>query len=248
MHVKQGDAYVQTRGLKKRDRRGEKAVIYTPPSPLCFDFSFSSAKIMCILIRTLKVVEDHEKEMKRRRKSGYFPFALLFPMQKDMCIFIHIYSFGIYVHTWGRKRRDRMGEKAGIYTLPQPPSFGSSLSPAKKMCIFMHTKTHRTGQRTCAYMADGKRGEEGAKRRMFFPHTKRGRRPCEKGKELRRYPLFALLFVFLCFAFLWLFCLSFRFKKNGKEEGEKRRTATTTAVLQDIRERWRKGNLKRGWR
>ena len=169
--------------------------------------------------------------MKRLRKSGYSPFILLFPLQKDMCIFIHISSYGVYVHTWGEKRRDRIGEKANNCTLPWSSFFGSSLSLAIKhvhtyshtkrgrrpLCILIRTrngsktpkkKTHQAGRRMCAYMADGKRGEEGAKRRMFFPHTKRGRRPCEKGKELRRYPLFALLFAFLCFAFLCSF-LSF---------------------------------------
>lgn len=35
----------------------------------------------------------------------------------------------------------------------------------------------------CAYMADGKRGEEGAKRQMFFPHTKRVEDPEKKEKN-----------------------------------------------------------------
>lgn len=146
------------------------------------------------------------------------------------------------MQTWGRKRRDRMGEKAGIYTPTLPLTFGFSLSSAiKNVHTYPHTKwvedpekegnytppvpsffgfslspakervhlyAHQKGRHMCAYMADEKKGAEGAKRRMFFPHTKRGRRPCEKEKELRRYPLFALLFVFLCFAFLCSF-LSF---------------------------------------
>ena len=256
-HISSGEACVHTWGLKGRGRSSGKTTF-------SFGSSFSLKK-ECVHLYTRSTPWEicaymgMEKEMKRLRKSGYSPFILLFPLQKDMCIFIHISSYGVYVHTWGEKRRDRIGEKANNCTLPWSSFFGSSLSlaikhvhtyshtkrgrrplcilirtrngsktPKKKgtthlrshfplallfplqykMCIFMHTKTHQAGRRMCAYMADGKRGEEGAKRRMFFPHTKRGRRPCEKGKELRRYPLFALLFAFLCFAFLCSF-LSF---------------------------------------
>ena len=62
-------------------------------------------------------------------------------MQKDMCIFMHVKQGDAYVHTWGMKMRDRMGEKAGIYTPTLPLAFGFSLSSAiKNVHTYSHTK------------------------------------------------------------------------------------------------------------
>ena len=165
-----------------------------------------------------------------------------------MCIFIHIYSCGIYVHTWGMKGRSRNGEKECIYTPERYLPFGFPF-PLKKEHVhtYPHTKWGRRPRNVCIHGGWKKRGRRGEKADVLPAHQE-GRRPCEKGKELRRYPLFALLFAFLCFAFLLLFCLSFGLKRRGRGRGKEDGLPTTTTALQGIRERWRKGNLKRGWR
>lgn len=133
--------------LKKRGRRGEKAVIYTPPSPLCFDFSFSSAKIMCILIRT--------------RKGG----------RRPLYIFIHISSGGTYVHTWGMKGRSRNGEKECIYTPERYLPFGFPF-PLKKEHVhtYPHTKWGRRPRNVCIHGGWKKRGRRGEKADVLHAH------------------------------------------------------------------------------
>ena len=56
-----------------------------------------------------------------------------------------------------------MGEKAGIYTPTLPLTFGLSLSSAiKNVHTYSHTKLVED-PRTCAYMADEKKGQKGRK-------------------------------------------------------------------------------------
>lgn len=56
------------------------------------------------------------------------------------------------MQTWGMKRRDRMGEKAGIYTLPQPSSFGSSLSLAiKNVHLYAHQNIPNVARNVCIH-------------------------------------------------------------------------------------------------
>ena len=62
-----------------------------------------------------------------------------------MCIFIHIYSFGIYVQTWGMKRRWRNGEKAGIYASWTLSVFWFSFSFEKRTCAYLFA--HEMGRR-----------------------------------------------------------------------------------------------------
>lgn len=115
----------------------------------------------------------------------------------------------------------------------------------KNVCIYTHIKRGDTCVHTWWMKKKGQKGRKGG----CSSRTLRGVEDPAKKKKNQDVILFLLCFLlFFALLFFALFCLSFGFKKNGKEEGEKRRTATTTAALQDIRERWRKGNLKRGWR
>ena len=84
MHVKQGDAYVHTWGMKRRNRNGEKAVLYGPPRPSSFGFSLSPAiknvhtyphtkrgrRPLCILIRTRKGGRRPRKGRKKKRRCA----------------------------------------------------------------------------------------------------------------------------------------------------------------------------------
>lgn len=182
---------------------------------------------MCILIRTRKGVEDPEK-------AGIFLLFFSFPCKK-ICASLYTSTHAEYMCIHGEWKKEAEMAKKSVSILLNVICLLDFLFPWKKnMCILIRTPNGAEDPGMCAYMANGKRGEEGAKRQMFFTHTKRGRRPWEKGKELRRYPLFALLFVFLCFAFLCSFCFSFGLKKR-KERGEKRWAATTTALQEQMR-------------
>lgn len=114
----------------------------------------------------------------------------------------------------------------------------------KNVCIYTHIKRGDTCVHTWRMEKEGKKGRKG----RCSSRTPRGSKTLRKRKRTKTLSSFCTAFCFSLLCFSLLFFVFLLDLKKGKKGGEKRRTATTTAALQDIRERWRKGNLKRGWR
>lgn len=124
------------------------------------------------------------------------------------------------VHTYSHTKWVEGPEKADNCTLPKPSSFGSSLSPAIKKCASI--RTSKLAIHVCIHGGWKKRTKKkGKRKRRKRKEDWEEEEKKEKGKELRRYPLFALLFVFLCFAFLCSFLSFFWIQKKGKWRGKR---------------------------
>lgn len=112
----------------------------------------------------------------------------------------------------------------------------------KNVCIYTHIKRGDTCVHTWWMKKKGQKGRKGG----CSSRTLRGVEDPAKKKKNQDVILFLLCFLlFFALLFFALFCLSFGFKKNGKEEGEKRRTATTTAALQEQRRTMEKREFKK---
>ena len=191
------------------------------PGKTAFSFGSSfSLKKECVHLyaylfrRSICAGMGMEKETKKRRKSGYFPFILLFPLQKDMCIFIHIYSCGIYVHTWGMKERSRNGEKECIYTPERYLPFGFPFPLKKRTCAYLFA--HKMGSKTQEYVHTCGLKKEQEKTAGTCMHMRVHARTCagmadEKAEEKN---IFFLLF---------LSFLALQKADEGKKRGGKRK-------------------------
>ena len=152
------------------------------------------------------------------------------------------------------KMRDRMGEKAGIYTPTLPLTFGFSLSSAiKNVHLYAHQNTPNGTKNVCIHggwkkrtKKKGKeRGERGKEVEKMKMENEKGRQR-ERTKTLSSF-CSAFCLSLLCFSLLF-FCLSFGFKKMGKRKGKRGELPLLLLLSKNRGERWRKGNLKRGWR
>lgn len=91
---------------KRRGRDGEKTGICTPPQPLSFGSSLSSAKRTCAYLGT-------EKKRQKQWKNSILLWFFLFPWKKNVCIFIHIQHGDAYVQAWGWKKETKRRRKGG---------------------------------------------------------------------------------------------------------------------------------------
>ena len=136
---------------KKWRKNGEKTDNYTPPKPSSFGSSLSSAKKMCILIRTLKGGEDPGKTA--------FSFGSSFSLKKRMCASLFISLQAEHMCRHGDGKRNEKAEEKRLF------SFYSSLSLAKR---YVHLYTHLLMRNICAYMGNERKKQKWRKRVYLY--------------------------------------------------------------------------------
>ena len=109
IHVLHQVEYVHTWELKKKRQKGRKGgYLHSSVGTILWFFFFFCKNNVHTYPPT--------KSGRRPRKSGYFPFVLLFHLQKDMCIFIHI-KHGTHMCRHGEGKEETEWAKRQVSTL-----------------------------------------------------------------------------------------------------------------------------------